>query len=129
MDASVLVDHLRSYRPAVDLIDRLVRDDAQFVSSFVIRAEVLAGMRRGQERRTRDLLGLIEWEPVGEPESEAAGALGRRHLPANSGIDTPDLLLGELAQRHGAEILTMNVRHYREMFPGLRAPYSYSQAT
>lgn len=125
VDASVLVDHLRGYRPAVDLLERLTREDARLVSSFVVRTEVLAGMRAGEERRTRDLLGLIEWEPVGEPQSESAGALGRRHLPANPGIDTPDLLLGELAQRHGAEVLTTNVRHFREMFPGLAAPYSY----
>ncbi len=125
IDASVLVDHLRNHAPAVDLIDRLITEDAQFVSSFVIRAEVLAGMRRGEEDRTMKLLGLVEWELVGEPESDAAGALGRRYVPANVGIDTPDLFLAEVANRHGAEVLTMNVKHFREMFPEIQAPYSY----
>ncbi len=125
IDASVLVDHLRNHTPAVDLIDRLITQDAQFVSSFVIRAEVLAGMRRGEEDRTMKLLGLVEWELVGEPESDAAGALGRRYVPANVGIDTPDLFLAEVANRHGAEVLTMNVKHFREMFPEIQEPYSY----
>jgi predicted nucleic acid-binding protein len=71
------------------------------------------------------MLYLIEWLPVGEPGSEAAGALGRKHLPANPGIDTPDLLLGEVAERQGALVLTTNVKHFREMFPGIRAPNAY----
>ncbi|MGH2378336.1 MAG: PIN domain-containing protein [Candidatus Limnocylindria bacterium] len=125
IDTSVLVDLLREYEPAEELFERLTEEEADLMSSYVIRAEVLAGMRPDEERRTRDLLGLIEWLPIGEPESEAAGVLGRQHLPANRGIDTPDLLLAELAQRQGAEVLTMNVKHFQEMFPGIRSPYSY----
>lgn len=124
IDASVLVDHLRNYPPAIDLLKRLVIDDAQFVSSFVIRLEILTGMRPGEEVATYKLLSVIEWEPVAEPECNAAGALGRQYLPANSGIDTADLLLAEVARRHGAELLTMNVKHFQEMFPGLSAPYA-----
>lgn len=125
VDTSVLIDVLREYRPAVELFERLAEEDAQLVSSYVIRTEVLSGMRRGEERGTRALLDFVEWLPVGEPESEAAGALGRRYTGANQGIDTPDLLLAELAERQGAEVLTMNVKHFREMFPGISAPYSY----
>ena len=80
-------------------------------------------MRRGEERDTRAMLDTIEWLPVGESESEAAGALGRRYLPANPGIDTPDLLLAEVAERQGAELLTTNIKHFRELLPGIRAPY------
>jgi predicted nucleic acid-binding protein len=125
VDTSVLVDLLRDYQPAIDLFTRLVDEEADLVSSYVIRTEVLGGMRRGEERGTRALLDMIEWLPVAEPESEAAGALGRRFLPANEGIDTPDLLLAEVAERQGAELLTTNVKHFREISPGLRAPYSY----
>ena len=125
IDTSVLVDVLRGFEPAVELIERLAQEEVDLVSSYVIRTEVLAGMRPGEERKTRSLLNLVEWLPVGEPESEAAGALGRHVLPANAGVDTPDILLGELAQRTGADVLTTNVRHFRDMFPGIRAPYSY----
>lgn len=125
VDTSILVDHLRNYRPAVELMDRLIAEDAEFVSSYVVRVEVLAGMRRGEENRTLTLLSLVEWDVVGERESDAAGALGRRHLAANAGIDTPDLLIAEVAQRQGADLLTMDVKHFKEMFPGLAVPYSY----
>jgi len=125
VDTSVLVDLLREYRPAVELFERLAEEEAELVSSYVIRTEVLSGMRRGEERATRALLDLVEWMPVGEPESETAAALGRRHVPASQGIDTPDLLLAEVAERQGAELLTTNVKPFREMFPGIRQPYRY----
>lgn len=125
IDASVIVDHLRKYAPAVELIEGLLRDDARFVSSIVVRAEVLAGMRTGEEERTRDLLRLIEWDAVTEPISEAAGEIGRASLPANPGIDTPDLLVAEVARRRGAQVLTTNIKHFRTIFPALKAPYSH----
>lgn len=125
VDASVIIDVLREYDPAVALFERLTNEDAELVSSYVIRTEVLAGMRRGEERATRALLALIEWAPVGEPESEAAAAFGRRALASNAAIDMADLFLAAVAERHGAEVLTMNVKHFRELVPDLRAPYSY----
>jgi len=120
VDTSVLIDLLREHPPAVELFERLVEEEATLVSSYVIRTEVLSGMRRGEERDTRAMLDTIEWLPVGESESEAAG---RRYLPANPGIDTPDLLLAEVAERQGAELLTTNIKHFRELLPGIRAPY------
>lgn len=125
LDTSVIVDHLNGYEPAVDLIVELIEEEAEFVSSMVVRTEVLAGMRANEEKRTRAFLSLIEWDPVTQEVSEGAGALGRKHLRASSGIDTPDLLLAELAQRLGTPVLTMNVKHFKPMFPALKAPYSY----
>ena len=93
-------------------------------SSYVIRTEVLAGMRNDETQRTHQLLRAISWAGVDAAESDAAGELGRRHLRTHPGIGTPDLLLAELAQRLGAEIVTMNVKHF-PMFPELERPYSY----
>jgi predicted nucleic acid-binding protein len=124
IDTTILIDHLRGFRPAEDLLTRLVGEDAEFISSVIVRLEVLAGMTRGEETETDALLKLVEWQPIAETECDAAGALGRQYLPANSGIDSADLLIAEVARRHGAELLTTNVKHFRDMFPGLTAPYS-----
>jgi predicted nucleic acid-binding protein len=93
-------------------------------SSSVVRTEVLAGMHSGEERRTYEMLRIVNWAPVDRAESDAAAALGWRQLRTHPGIDTPDLLVAELAQRLGAELVTMNVKHF-PMFPGLKRPYSY----
>ena len=125
VDASVLIDHINGRVPAARSIiyDARERGD-ELWSSYVIRTEILAGMRAGEEHRTYDLLRVVNWAPVDRAESDAAAALGRHHLRAHPGIDTPDLLLAELVQRLGAELITMNVKHF-PMFPGLQRPYSY----
>jgi predicted nucleic acid-binding protein len=125
VDASILIDHINGRAPTARAIiyDALERGD-ELWSSFVTRTEVLAGMRPGEEHRTYDLLRVVNWAPVDRSESDAAAALGRRYLRTHPGIETPDLLLAELAQRLGAELVTMNVKHF-PMFPELKRPYSY----
>ena len=125
VDASILIDHINGRVPAARAIIYEARDRGdELWSSYVVRTEVLAGMRAGEEHSTYDLLRIVNWAPVDRSESDAAGALGRQHHRSHPGIDTPDLLLAELAQRLGAELATMNVKHF-PMFPELKRPYSY----
>jgi predicted nucleic acid-binding protein len=123
LDTSVLIDHLRG-RPqaATTLIpDALGRGD-ELWSSDIVRAEVLAGMRAGEERDTRALLGLVSWVGVDESLAEAAGVLGRRFLRSHPGIDIADLLVAALVEHLDAELKTTNVKHF-PMFKGLKPPY------
>jgi predicted nucleic acid-binding protein len=125
VDSSILIDHINGRVPAARALIYDARDRGDDLwSSYVVRTEVLAGMRPGEEQRTYELLSVVNWAPVERAESDAAAALGRRHLRSNPGIDTPDLLLAELTQRLGAELVTMNVKHF-PMFPELKRPYSY----
>jgi predicted nucleic acid-binding protein len=125
VDSSILIDHINGRVPAARAFIYDARDRGDDLwSSYVVRTEVLAGMRPGEEQRTYELLSVVNWAPVERAESDAAAALGRRHLRSNPGIDTPDLLLAELTQRLGAELVTMNVKHF-PMFPELKRPYSY----
>ncbi len=123
VDTSFLVDVLRRYEPAVELLRSYVRQDEPIVGSEVVRTEVLAGMRPREEARTRQLLSLIQWQPVLEPESEAAGELGRKHRPANTRIDTPDLLIAEVALRFDVPLITTNLKHFKSLIPGVHASY------
>ena len=125
VDASILIDHINGrVQAARTLIYEARERGDELWSSYLIRTEVLAGMRRGEEQGTYDLLRVVHWAPVDRAESDAAAALGRRHAGTDPGIDTPDLLLAELAQRLGAELVTMNVKHF-PMFPDLKRPYTY----
>ena len=124
VDASVLIDNVRGVAAAKSLMVAALTRGDELWSSYVIRTEVLAGMRNEEAQRTHQLLEAIRWAGVDRSESDAAGELGQRHNRAHPGIDTPDLLLAELAQRIGAEVVTMNVKHF-PMFPELKRPYSY----
>jgi len=123
LDTSVLIDHLRGRpRAATTLIPDAISRGDELCSSYVVRAEVLAGMRAGEEDATRDLLRLISWHEVDESASEAAGALGRRYLASHPGIEVADLIVAALAQHLDAELKTTNLKHF-PMFKGLKAPY------
>ena len=123
LDTSVLIDHLRG-RPAAatTLIPDAIERGDELCSSYVVRAELLAGMRAGEEETTRDLMRLIAWYDVDEALSEAAGALGRRYLASHQGIEVADLIVAALTEQLDADLKTTNVKHF-PMFKALRAPY------
>jgi predicted nucleic acid-binding protein len=123
LDTSILVDHLRG-RPkmATEVIPRAIARGDELWSSYVVRAEVLAGMRAVEEVATRELLGLISWVDVDESMAVAAGAIGRRYLSSHPGIDVADLIVAALAQHLDADLKTTNLKHF-PMFKGLKAPY------
>ena len=60
LDTSVLIDHLRG-RPAAatELIPSAIARGDELWSSYVVRAELLAGMRAEEETATRDLMRLF----------------------------------------------------------------------
>ena len=123
LDTSVLIDHLRGRPPvATTLIPAAIARGDELWSSYVVRAELLAGMRADEETATRDLMRLVSWVEVDESASEAAAALGRRYLRSHSGIEVADLIVAALAQELDAELKTTNVKHF-PMFTGLKAPY------
>jgi hypothetical protein len=123
LDTSVFIDHLRGRpRAATRLIPEALERGDELCSSYVVRAEVLAGMRDQEEAATRDLLRLVSWYEVDESVSDAAGALGRRYLRSHPGIEVTDLIVAALAQQLDAELKTTNIKHF-PMFRGLKAPY------
>jgi predicted nucleic acid-binding protein len=123
LDTSVLIDHLRGRpRAATELIPDAIGRGDELCSSYVVRAELLAGMRDQEEGATRDLMRVISWYEVDESVSEAAGELGRRYLRSHPGIDVADLIVAALTQQLDAELKTTNLKHF-PMFAELRAPY------
>lgn len=121
VDTSVIIDVLRGREAARQLL-REARQIDRLHASEVTRLEVLAGMRPHEEPGTRTLLATFWWHPVDEGISEIAGELGRQWLPGNRGIDTADLAIAATVTSLGAELFTLNVKHF-PMFPALRPPY------
>ena len=88
----------------------------------MVRTEILAGARSGEEERIGRLLGLLRWLDVTPELADAAGRLAATYLRSHSGIDTIDYLIAAGVEQLGAELLTLNVRHF-PMFPSLAPAY------
>ena len=123
VDTSVLIDHLRGDPRAVQLLVEAVRAGHELHSVTVVRTEVLAGMRRGEEKATLSLLGALGWQEVTVAIADRAGEWARRFLRSHAGVDTVDYIVAAAAEQIGARLLTQNVRHF-PMIAGLRAAYT-----
>lgn len=122
VDSSVLIDHLRGDPRALDVLLLAAREGDELWSVTVVRTEILAGMRAGEEDATHLLLAQLRWLDVDASLADAAGELGRQYLRSHPGVDTVDYLLAAAAQRLEARLLTQNVRHF-PMIAGLEPAY------
>jgi predicted nucleic acid-binding protein len=123
IDTSVLIDHLRGVAEAHAFLRDAVTAGDELWSVTVVRTEVLAGMRPGEERPTHALLGLLQWLPVDVDLADEAAALARRWLRSHRAIDTVDYLVAAATDRLGARLETLNVRHF-PMFAPLHPAYA-----
>jgi predicted nucleic acid-binding protein len=119
VDTSVLIDLLRGHPAARDYLRAL--DQLPLVSE-VTRVEILRGVRPAEREATERLFGALRWVEVDEQIARRAGELGRRWDRHRPGIALADLVIAASAEHLGAELATMNVRHF-PMFPELPPPY------
>jgi predicted nucleic acid-binding protein len=122
LDTSVAIDHLRGFQPAVDLLYRLTREDVPLAASEVVRFELLSGVRESEIEHLEVFCSTLSWIPVNEDVVRTAGAMARRQRKAHGGIGAVDYLIAATASILGADLLTLNVRHF-PMLAGLEAAY------
>lgn len=122
LDTSVLIDVLRGRDPAVTFLGNSIQAGHHLWSVTVVRTEVLAGMRAGEEQPTLGLLAAIRWVDVTIEIADRAGALARTYRKSHPGVDTVDYVIAAATEHLGATLCTGNVKHF-PMFKGLAAPY------
>ena len=121
-DTDLLVDFLRGFDEATALVNAL--SDRIILSSIVV-AELYAGVRGDSERTALDdFVSLFRVAPV-DARIARAGGLYRRDFGKSHGVGLADALLAATAEVEGAELKTLNVRHY-PMFKELTPAYSKS---
>jgi len=91
-------------------------------AATVTRTEVLVGMQPSQAEATYALFGIFRWMDITTPIADLAGNMASRFRRSHPGIDTADYLIAAVAIELGAQLVTLNVRHF-PMFPNLQPPY------
>jgi predicted nucleic acid-binding protein len=122
LDTDVLIDYLRDVANAVRLLQPRFAAGDPLAASVVTKAEVLAGMRAGEEQRTVRTLGSLALAPVDDEVAMHGGAFARYYRSMHPGISLADYLIAATAQVLGADLWTQNPRHF-PMFEGLEPPY------
>lgn len=122
VDTSIIVDHLRDDRRAVDLLTGLVGREERLWAATPTRTEIIAGLRPRELTPMQTLFSVMSWVDITTEIADAAGELARRYHASHRGIDTVDYLIAAAAQSVDATLLTLNVRHF-PMVPDLEPAY------
>lgn len=116
VDTSILIDHLRGDVRARDALVGALESNQWLIASVMTKVEVLAGMRRGEERATQRLLTLFHWVPVDEAIADLAGQMAHQYLRSHPGVDAVDFVIAATVEAADADLWTRNLNH----FPMLR---------
>ncbi len=109
-DTDVIIDVLkRKEQTAYQIEDISTQDDALFCSVISI-SEILAGMRKNEEKDTWELLDALDKFNVDENIAELAGKLKGETKSHQLMLD--DCLIAATAMLNNAVLFTKNVKHY-----------------
>jgi predicted nucleic acid-binding protein len=120
LDTSVIIDHLRGDALASRWLRTLAGDELWSVTP--VRTEIWAGMRLAERAATMRFLDGLRWLDVSLAMADAAGVLANKYRKSHQGVDTIDYIIAAATQMLGAELCTLNLKHF-PMFPRLEAPY------
>lgn len=119
VDTDVLIDFLRGHGPAVSFVDD---HSDRIVLPAIVVAELYAGVKGDAEQTVlENLLSVFRVVPI-SGEIARLGGLYRRDYGPSHGTGLSDALVAATAFLEGAELKTLNVKHY-PMFEGIEPAY------
>lgn len=120
-DSTVLIAHLRGVVQATDLLREAVRE-SEAACSVLSRVEIEGGMRSAERTAVARLFDAMQVEPVTDVIARRASERLRAYRRSHPGIDVVDYVIAATAEIQGAELLTLNVKHF-PMVPGLEPAF------
>ncbi|MBN1919558.1 MAG: type II toxin-antitoxin system VapC family toxin [Verrucomicrobia bacterium] len=120
VDTDIMVDYLRGHGPAVSFVQEHAD---QIVLSSIEVAQLYSGVKGDREQAILDdLISVFRIVPVTAEIAKDAGLL-KRDYGRSHGVRLADAVIAATARTEGAELKTLNVKHY-PMFKGLLRAYS-----
>ena len=123
IDTDVLIEYLRGN---ASIVERLVQEygkGRRLYFSPVTRAEIVAGLRKGEEETTEKLFSLMECLVIDEETGRKAGEYLKAYRASHS-VEIADALVAATAHQSDAPLCTLNRKHYPmrdvEFFDGRR---------
>jgi len=119
LDTSILIDHLRQYRPATEFLETLFNGGVPAFISVVTEMELYAGksmQKASNEEDVTNFLELFNCIPITSNIARQAGGLLRNYR--HQGLTPSDAFIASTAIVQKTNLITRNVKHFR-MIKGL----------
>ena len=120
-DSTVLIAHLRGVQAATALLRKAVEVD-EAACSVLSRIEIEGGMRSAERAAVGRLFAALKLEPVSDAIARQAAVHLRAYRRSHPGIDLVDYVVAATAEVLGAELQTLNVKHF-PMVSGLHPAF------
>ncbi len=118
VDTSVLIDHLRGGSYLTALLKSVDNKTSFFISSIVI-FELFSGKSTENKDAAAKVYRLISSFEIIEVTPSIATRAGELYRDVDNSLDFPDYIIAATALEIGADIATLNKKHFRRI-NGLR---------
>lgn len=112
LDTSVIFDHLNGRFGRTEYLDDLVQQGHMLACCPVNFTEVYAGLRPGEEAKTKEFLQSLEFYPVTQDIATQAGLLRRDWRQKGQTLSYTDVTIAAVAVWYGLGLLTDNRKHF-----------------
>lgn len=111
IDTDIAIDHFHGHKNTLEYFTQTLLEGEVLAMSAVGLAEILSGMRPGEQERTEKLFSLFVIVDVDEQIARKAGEYLNQYRKSH-GMEMADALIAATAFVVGAELVTRNVDDY-----------------
>lgn len=112
LDTSVIFDHLNGRNRRTEFLEHLVDQGHLLACCPVNITEVYAGLRTGEETRTKAFLESLEFLPITADIAMKAGLLRRDWRLKGQTLSYTDVTIAAIAITNRIPLLTDNQKHF-----------------
>ena len=112
LDTNIIIDALNARKNRNLALVDLAEQGHTLACCCVNVAEVYAGLRPKEEKRTSELLGSLEYYPASFPVAELAGRLRRDFGRTGKTLSIPDTMIAAVALYYRLALITDNSRDF-----------------
>lgn len=112
LDTTVLIDALRARNSRRELLRELVVAGHTLTSAAINVAEIYAGMRPEEERKTETFLSSLECYGMTGAIARRAGSLKSEYARKGQTLSLADMVVAATALEHGLVLMTDNRKDF-----------------
>lgn len=118
VDTSVLIDYLRGGSRWKEILSEL-EEGVEFYMPTIVIFELFAGESSKNSDKLKEIKHFLTFFTQIELNQDIAKRAGEIYRDISRTLDLPDYLIAASALEIGAQVLTFNIKHFKQI-PGLK---------